>query len=247
MTRLNETRIGALLNELFGATFSRSAAMSRHAEHGTSVLVGLDADVTVHGDDRAVRGRAVLVPPDAPYAASCPGPVVTYVFDPELCPRVAGWARAFGGPHTLDGAAGAQVAGAAWSHRAVLARPDVLAGVGDEARRALASGTPPAIDRRVARLVEALRDPEADRGAAMVRTRLSAAHLQALFARDIGIPMRTYQLWRRLLHALARVGPLDLTAAAHAAEFADLAHFSRTCRRMLGYAPSVLRANLVTG
>jgi AraC-like DNA-binding protein len=247
MRRLNETRIGALLTEPFGGTFSRSAAMSRHAEHGASVLVGLDADVTVYGDDRTVRGRAVIVPPDAPFAANCPGPVVTYTFDPELCPRVAGWARAFGGPHTLDGAAGAHVAGAAFAHRAELARPDVLAGVGDQAQRVLASGTASVFDRRVARLVETLRDPQADRVAAISRTRLSAAHLQALFAHDIGIPMRTYQLWRRLLHALARVGPLDLTAAAHAAEFADLAHFSRTCRRMLGYAPSVLRANLVTG
>jgi AraC-like DNA-binding protein len=247
MTRLNETRIGALLTEPFGGTFSRATATSRHAEHGASVLVGLDADVVVYGEDRVARGRAVLVPPDVRYAASCPGPVVSYVFDPELCPRVTGAARAAGVARAIDGAAGAHVVGAVVAHRAELARPDVLAGVGNEAQRALVSGTPPAIDRRVARLVETLRDPEADRAAAIARTRLSAAHLQALFARDIGIPMRTYGLWWRLLHALARVGPLDLTAAAHAAGFADLAHFSRTCRRMLGYAPSELRANLVTG
>lgn len=80
----------------------------------------------------------------------------------------------------------------------------------------------------------------------IARTRLSAAHLQALFVRDVGVAMRSYRLWRRLLHALARVGPLDLTAAAHAGGFADLAHLSRTCRRMLGYAPSALRANLCT-
>lgn len=60
------------------------------------------------------------------------------------------------------------------------------------------------------------------------------------------MPMRRYSLWRRLLHALARVGPVDLTTAAHAGGFADLAHFSRTCRRMLGYAPSELWARLVT-
>jgi AraC-like DNA-binding protein len=147
-----------------------------------------------------------------------------------------------------------RVAGAVDAHRAALARADVLTGVGDEAVGILVGGTGVTgvatgapIDRRIARLVEELRDPTADRGAAIARTRLSAAHLQALFARDIGIPIRTYGLWRRLLHALARVGPLDLTAAAHAGGFADLAHFSRTCRRMLGYAPSALRANLVTG
>ena len=247
MTRLNETRIGALLTEPFGASFTRSAAMSRHAEHGASVLVGLDADLVVRGDERTARGRVVVVPPDAPYEATCPGPVASYVFDPELCPRIAGCARARGGPRPVDGVAGAHIAGAAVAHRAALERPDVLAGVGGEIQRALASGTARAFDRRIARLVEALRDPDADRDAATARTRLSAAHLQALFARDVGISMRTYRLWRRLLHGLARVGPLDLTAAAHAAGFADLAHFSRTCRRMFGYAPSVLRANLVSG
>jgi AraC-like DNA-binding protein len=247
MGRLNETRISALLTEPFGGTFMQSAAATRHTEHGASVLVGIDCDVAVHGDEGAACGRAILVPPDVPYAARCPGPVALYAFDPELCPRVAGLARAHGRPRVLDGAAATHVIGAVLSHRAALSRPDVLAGVGGEAQRALASGTPRAPDRRIAQLVEALRDPCEDPAAAVTRTRLSAAHLQALFARDIGIPMRTYRVWRRLLHALAHVGPFDLTAAAHAADFADLAHFSRTCRRMLGYAPSALRANLVPG
>jgi AraC-like DNA-binding protein len=245
MARLNETRISALLTEPLGGTFLRAAAASRHAEHGTSLLVGLEADVAVTGDDGAVRARAVLVPPDVAYAARCPGPVASYVFDPELCPQIAGLARARGRAHVVDGAAGASIVGAVVAHRAELLRPDVLAGVGTEAGSALGRGSVQVPDRRVAHLVEALRDPSEDAAAAVARTRLSAAHLQALFVRDVGIPMRTYRLWRRLLHALARVGPLDLTAAAHAADFADLAHFSRTCHRMLGYAPSVLRARLV--
>lgn len=247
MKRLNETRIGAVLGEAFGATFSLSAAAAHHTEHGACVLVGLDADVAVTGDTGAVRGRAVIVPADLPYAASCPGPVVTYTFDPELCPRLAGAARALGGPHAIDGAARIRVVGAVVGQGAALARPAVLAAVGEEVHRALASGAARVADRRIARLVEILRDPDADRAEAIARTGLSAAHLQALFVRDVGVAMRTYRLWRRLLHALARVGPLDLTAAAYAAGFADLAHLSRTCRRMLGYAPSALRANLHLG
>ncbi|MBA3498865.1 MAG: helix-turn-helix domain-containing protein [Myxococcota bacterium] len=227
MARLNESRIGALLTEPFGAAFTKRAASSVHAEHGTALLVGLDADVTVTTPSATLRGRAVLVPSDTPYAASCPGPTLTYSFDPELS----------GTPST------SHVVEAVHAHRATLAKADTLSGIGHE----LLGGTPRPIDRRIARLVETLRDPDADRASAIATTKLSSAHLQALFARDIGIPMRTYSLWRRLLHALAHVGPLDLTAAAHAAGFADLAHFSRTCRRMLGVAPSELRANLVDG
>jgi AraC-like DNA-binding protein len=234
MARLNETRIGALLTEPFGASLTCSARTSLHREHGTAVLIGVDGDVTAAG----VRGRAVIVPPDTEYAATSAGPVAAFVFDPELCPRIAARARA-DGPRVLASGEGAVVA-----CRAELANPAVLAGIGGELERRLATGTPARGDRRIAQLVETLRDPEADAVAAIARPRLSPAHLQALFARDIGIPMRTYRLWRRLLHALARVGPLDLTGAAHAAGFADLAHFSRTCRRMLGYAPSELRARL---
>ena len=227
MARLNESRIGALLTEPFGATFTKRASSSLHAEHGTALLVGLDADVTVQTSSGTRRGRAVVVPPDVPYVATCPGPTVTYSFDPELC----------GVPSTTH------VVAAAHSHRATLVKADTLSGIGHEL---LAPRARP-IDRRIARLAAALRDPDADRAAAVAATKLSPAHVQALFARDIGIPMRTYSLWRRLLHALARVGPLDLTAAAHAARFADLAHFSRTSRRMLGLAPSELRASLVDG
>ncbi|KYF58434.1 hypothetical protein BE04_11725 [Sorangium cellulosum] len=69
--------------------------------------------------------------------------------------------------------------------------------------------------------------------------------MQALFVRDVGVPIRTFQLWRRLLVALAAFARLDATGAAHAAGFADLAHFSRTCRRMLGYSPTELRTGLM--
>jgi AraC-like DNA-binding protein len=245
MARLNETRIGALLTEPFGGTFSRRAATTLHVEHGTTLLVGVDGDVVVDVGASRQRGRAVVVPPDVAYAAQAPGPTLSYVFDPELCPEVAALARREG-PHALDGRVAARVSGAVVAHRASLAKPDVLAGVGREAGAVLATGTPSRRDRRIVELVEALREPDADREAAVARTRLSAPHLRELFARDVGIAMRTYLLWRRLLHGLAHVGPLDFTASAHAAGFSDLAHFSRTCRRMLGYSPAELRANLAT-
>ncbi|WP_437326528.1 helix-turn-helix domain-containing protein [Sorangium sp. So ce381] len=97
----------------------------------------------------------------------------------------------------------------------------------------------------MARVLEALRDPAADRRLAVSRAGISEAHLQALFVRDVGLPIRTFQLWRRLLVALGAFARLDATSAAHAAGFADLAHFSRTCRRMPGYSPSELRSGLM--
>jgi AraC-like DNA-binding protein len=56
------------------------------------------------------------------------------------------------------------------------------------------------------------------------------------------MPLRTYLLWRRLLHVwtLLMEGQ-TLSAAAHAAGFADAAHLSRTARTMFGLPPSLLQ------
>jgi AraC-like DNA-binding protein len=58
------------------------------------------------------------------------------------------------------------------------------------------------------------------------------------------MPLRTYVLWRRLLHVwtLLMQGE-SLSAAAHGAGFADSAHLSRTARTMFGLPPSALLVN----
>lgn len=63
-------------------------------------------------------------------------------------------------------------------------------------------------------------------------------HFRALFLRDIGISPRAWLLWNRLVRALRiTLSGVSLTTAATAAGFSDHAHFSRTCRRLLGYTP----------
>ncbi len=85
--------------------------------------------------------------------------------------------------------------------------------------------------------------PPGARGAPRCR---SGGRARRRFVRDVGLPIRTFQLWRRLLVAVAASARLDATSAAHLAGFADLAHFSRTCRRMLGYSPTALRSGLLS-
>jgi AraC-like DNA-binding protein len=71
---------------------------------------------------------------------------------------------------------------------------------------------------------------------------LSPGRFRHLFVEETGMPLRTYVLWRRLLHVwtlLMKGEPLS--AAAHAAGFADSAHLSRTARTMFGLPPSVLQ------
>ena len=63
----------------------------------------------------------------------------------------------------------------------------------------------------------------------------------ALFTQQVGMPLRKYLLWRRLLFGIRRLGNgASVTSAAVEAGFADGAHFSRVFRATFGCKPSSL-------
>lgn len=71
---------------------------------------------------------------------------------------------------------------------------------------------------------------------------LSPGRFRHLFVEQTGMPLRTYLLWRRLLHVWTLLMQGEtLSTAAHAAGFADSAPLSRTARTMFGLAPSALQ------
>ena len=71
---------------------------------------------------------------------------------------------------------------------------------------------------------------------------LSPSRFRHLFVEETGMALRPYILWRRFLRVWALVTAGEsLSAAAHAAGFADAAHLTRTSRRMFGFPPSAMR------
>lgn len=73
---------------------------------------------------------------------------------------------------------------------------------------------------------------------------LSESRLLHLFKQEMGLPIRNYILWYRLQVALKYIlKTRSLTEAAHFAGFADQAHMTRTCVKMMGLPPSVLVKN----
>ncbi len=68
------------------------------------------------------------------------------------------------------------------------------------------------------------------------RACLSESRLMHLFTKQIGIPLRRYNLWLRVLAAERFIaqGKMSFTEAAHSAGFADSAHLCRTYRSMFG-------------
>ncbi|MBL8202098.1 MAG: helix-turn-helix transcriptional regulator [Chromatiales bacterium] len=69
---------------------------------------------------------------------------------------------------------------------------------------------------------------------------LSPSRFRHLFAEQTGTGLRPYILWRRFVSVWEHtMRGASLSEAAHAAGFADSAHLTRTCRRMMGIPPSL--------
>jgi AraC family transcriptional regulator len=71
---------------------------------------------------------------------------------------------------------------------------------------------------------------------------LSPSRLRHLFVEQTGVAFKTYVLWLRLMRAVQIYadGQRTLTEAAHAAGFADSAHFSRIFKRTFGSPATTL-------
>lgn len=104
----------------------------------------------------------------------------------------------------------------------------------------------PALDVRVEQAlqeIDQLLQEKIDASELAARVRLSLSQLERLFGDQVGLSVRRLVLWRRLRLALALVlAGSNLTEAAHAANFADSAHFSRTVRSMFGIQAQALRS-----
>lgn len=110
----------------------------------------------------------------------------------------------------------------------------------------LCAGPPPArrVDPRVTSVLNRIRESRDLRISledAAASVFLSPGRFAHLFTEHVGLPFRRYMLWRKLARAMLGVARgLNLAEAAHSADFADAAHFTRTCNQMFGIPPSVM-------
>jgi AraC-like DNA-binding protein len=99
-------------------------------------------------------------------------------------------------------------------------------------------------DSRVATVLDTIRESDdlrmpLDTAADMAC--LSSTRFAHLFRDQVGLPFSRYMLWRKLTRAMVAIASeRTIAAAAHAADFADAAHLTRTFYQMVGMAPSAL-------
>ena len=75
---------------------------------------------------------------------------------------------------------------------------------------------------------------------------LSPSRLRTLARKELGFPLSTWVLWRKLERSAQTLASgVSLAEAAMAGGFSDQAHFTRTMRRMFGITPESARHSLV--
>jgi len=227
-------------------------AIPMHAHHAAQVTFGAEPGVRFRaGDDEPwVSYDGVYIPSHQPHAMDATALSVGAVLLVEPETREG---RALAAQHAGGGIV--EVPLAAFAPAGVALLDTWKAGAPAQAvvaaaRRAVAELTGQApqgepTDERVLRAIEHVRAaidvPHTLEEVAAVAC-LSPERFRHLFVAETGMGLRAYMLWLRLLRAwdLALTGS-SLSAAAHGAGFADAAHLTRTCRRMLGLSPSMLQ------
>ncbi len=220
----------------------------RHEHHAVQICLGLDGPVRLQDESgRWTEHRLAVVQADVPHAFDPNGSLVSLLFvDPDG--RQGRWLRdSLRAPITdlpLDRVAPHLPALLAFREErpGPMAAARIVTGVVE----ALCQGPPPlrGLDERVARALELIR---ADRSGRLTlatvagQVFLSPSRFAHLFTAEVGLPFRRYLLWRKLNRAMAEFGRgATLSAAAHAAGFADSAHLTRTWRAMFGITPTTM-------
>lgn len=223
----------------FGVFLGQTGDNRLHHHWAHQLTIGLDGPAQIDAGDRVLRGTGFFIRAGAPHKV-LQGRQLLVFLDPgtavarALCEQIDP-------THLL-----APLPGAMERMLRDVLTCDLSA---QEALQRIAATVLPARreDPRLARVTEALLH-----AAPVVSAQPSRAQLAALlgvspsrfshwFCAQTGMPLRSYRKWLRLVlglqHALQGG---TLTAAAHQAEFADQAHFSRTFVQMFGVRPSEL-------
>jgi AraC family transcriptional regulator len=224
-----------------------------HAHHAIQIAIGFNGPVQFRPGPRADWAeypKGALVRPGAPHEFRAPGQrIANILYEPETPLGRALLERHPGAPVIPLDAKVEELSAAFESG----ASDDVLAQLSMDLIARLAGTSQPqrTTDKRIIAAITWIADhierPLSLAEAAAV-AELSESRFRHLFVEETGIAFRAYVLWTRLNRALELgFSGASWTEAAHATNFADSAHLTRTCRRMYGLVPTSLRIEAVSG
>ncbi len=222
--------------------------VSAHAHHAIQVVIALDGCIAIAGADGEWReARGVVVRSDAEHSFDCNGALGIMVFvDPESSEGV--WLST-SLRQDITVVPDVRLDPIVSALGPFAERPDESADPAALIRRCihgLRPGLTPTrrLDSRVTTVLDAIRasdDLRMSLEQAASLACLSSTRFAHVFREQVGLPFSRYMLWRKLTRAMVAIASEGtIAAAAHAADFADAAHLTRTFYQMVGMAPSVL-------
>lgn len=221
-----------------------------HAHHAIQISLAMEGGFRVQAgsweDWRPTRGMVAM--PDRRHRFDGRGAVIATLFVEPTSARGAALQRRFAGSdvallanrevheavqhlhaHYVAGASDALMAGLAQGAICRLAGNPATAPSQDPRITAALAWMRPRLGQKV-RLEEVAAE-----------VHLSPGRFRHLFVSQTGTSLRAWLLWARMERAMTcAFQGRSWTEAAHDAGFADAAHLTRTCRRMIGLAPSML-------
>ena len=219
-----------------------------HAHHAIQIVLALDGSLAICGkDDGWSESRGIVVRADAEHSFDCNGALGVMVFvDPES--SEGAWLSA-SLRQGITIVPDTRLDSIVPELRAFAERPEETQDVAALVRgcvHGLRPGLAPTrrFDSRVTTVLDAIRELDElrmslDKAADMAC--LSPTRFAHLFRDQVGLPFSRYMLWRKLTRAMVAIASeRTIAAAAHAADFADAAHLTRTFYQMVGMAPSAL-------
>jgi AraC family transcriptional regulator len=222
--------------------------VSPHAHHAVQLCLAVEGELRVaDGSGQWQSCRGAIIRPDVTHSFDGDGALGAMLFvDPESMEGL--WLRA-SLMSDVTIVPEARLAACTEELRTFAEKPLEALDAASLVRhcvQGLCAGPAPSrrLDPRVTRVIAAVHASEdlrlsGEDAAAMVF--LSPSRFAHLFTQHVGLPFRRYMLWRKLTRAMLAVGRgRNLTQAAHAADFADAAHLTRTCNQMFGIPPSVM-------
>ena len=219
-----------------------------HAHHAFQIFLAIEGVAVIRTKDSDWRESAgLVVRPDVEHSFNAQGSTGALLFvDPES--SEGAWLQSVL-TDDITFAPAKRLQSCLAELRAFIERPLEGMGVPELVRhcvRSFCAGAPPSrrLDPRVTSVLKAIRESDdlrmsLEQAAALVH--LSPGRFAHLFKEQLGLPFRRYLLWRKLTRAMLAIGrEPNIAAAAHASDFADAAHLTRTFNDMFGMPPSAL-------